>query len=59
MRFSLDAIHIEDSARTSVLARRVVAALPPQVPIDYVTDGREFTRPAANAGDSFGMENAR
>jgi spore photoproduct lyase len=54
MRFSPDAIHIEDSARASALARRVVEALPPHIPIDYVADGRESVRPVPNVSDPFG-----
>ncbi|MGC1677729.1 MAG: spore photoproduct lyase family protein [Candidatus Binataceae bacterium] len=44
MKFDLDAVFIEDGERDSTLARRVVAALPERVPIEYVTDGREAAR---------------
>jgi spore photoproduct lyase len=55
MKFSLDAIHIEDSLRTSPLARRVLAKLPAGVPITYVVDGREGVLPIANVTDPFGV----
>jgi spore photoproduct lyase len=41
MKFDLDAVFIEEGERDSALARRVVAALPERVPVEYVTDGRE------------------
>lgn len=54
MKFKLDAIHIEQDVRTSPLALRVLAALPPGVAVDYVADGRESARPIANVRDPFG-----
>jgi spore photoproduct lyase len=53
MKFELDAVDIEEGSRASALARRVVAGLPPGVAVSYVADGREASRPIANAADSF------
>ena len=44
MKFDLDAVFIEEGERDSALARRVVAALPGAVPVEYVADGREAAR---------------
>jgi spore photoproduct lyase len=59
MKFELDAIYIEEGVRTSALARRVVGAVPPEVAVNYVTDGREAARPIADVGDSFGAGKRR
>jgi spore photoproduct lyase len=44
MKFDLDAVFIEDGERGSPLVRRVVAALPQSVPVEYVADGRTAAR---------------
>ena len=54
MKFDLDAIHVELAVRTSPLVHRVLAALPPEVPVNYVVDGRESVRAIAKASDPFG-----
>ncbi len=59
MKFELDAIHIEEGSRTSALARRVISALPPEVGVSYVADGREAARPIAGAAGSFGAGKRR
>ena len=40
--------------RTTPLARRVIDALPPEVAVSYVADGREVVRPITGATDPFG-----
>ena len=55
MKFDLDTIHIEEGVRTSPLTLRVLDALPRNVAVDYVADGRESVRPNANASDPFGV----
>ena len=52
MKFEIDALIIEESSRGSALAERMVRALGASVPISYVTDAREATRPQSGA-DSF------
>ncbi|MGH7781959.1 MAG: radical SAM protein [Candidatus Binataceae bacterium] len=52
MEFDLDAVFIEQGERESPLARRVAAAMPPCVPVEFVTDGREVAR-ARIGGDPF------
>lgn len=54
MKFNLDAVHIEEDVRTSPLALRVLDALPPEIAVNYVADGRETARPVANVSDPFG-----
>ncbi len=59
MKFELDAIHIEEGVRASALARRVIAAAPPTVPVNYVADGRQAARPIEGVDDSFGAGKRR
>ncbi len=54
MKFKLDAIHLEEGVRRSPLALRVLDALPPEIAVSYIADGRESVRPAANVKDPFG-----
>jgi spore photoproduct lyase len=54
MKFKLDTIHIEEGVRMSPLTLRVLDALPRDVAVDYVADGRESVRPNASASDPFG-----
>ena len=49
MKFNLDAVFIEQGERESALARRVVAALPERVPVEYIADGREAARARVGA----------
>ncbi|HVA80893.1 MAG TPA: radical SAM protein [Candidatus Binataceae bacterium] len=58
MKFDLDAVIIEQDERDSPLARRVLAALAPGVPVQYVADGREAARPRPGA-DPFGAGKRR
>ncbi len=44
MKFRLDAVYVEEQVRTSALCRRVLARLGPEVPVHFVTDGREVAR---------------
>src|SRR6202171_3277941 len=59
MKFELDAIYIEEGVRTSALARRIIGAVPPEVAVSYVADGREGARPLEGVGDSFGAGKRR
>jgi spore photoproduct lyase len=54
MKFSLDAVHIEEGVRTTPLARRVIDALPAGVAVSYVADACEVVRPITGATDPFG-----
>jgi spore photoproduct lyase len=54
MNFELDAVFVEEQCRTSALAERVLAGIPPGVAVRYVADGREAARPADGAADAFG-----
>ncbi|MGO9607892.1 MAG: radical SAM protein [Candidatus Binataceae bacterium] len=53
MKFEIDALTIEEAARGSALAARLVAAIAPSVPVSYVGDGREASR-AIPGADPFG-----
>jgi DNA repair photolyase len=53
MKFELDAVVIEDEYRRSALARRIVAALPAGVPVEYVDDARALSLPSRAGADSF------
>ncbi len=59
MNFELDEIFIEEESRDSVLARRVIEALSPRVPIGFVADGRAATLPDSKAADPFGAGKRR
>jgi spore photoproduct lyase len=59
MKFELDALLIEEASRTSALAARVTAALPAQVTVHYVADGRESARPQLGPSDPFGAGKRR
>jgi spore photoproduct lyase len=54
MKFSLDAIHIEEGVRSSPVALRVLDSLPSGIPVNYVADGRLSVRPITNVSDPFG-----
>ena len=49
MKFDLDSVFVERGERDSALVRRVVAALPGSVPVEYVADGREAARASIGA----------
>ncbi len=53
MKFELDAVYVEAATRTGALARRVIAALPPGVPVHEVADGRAAARALPGVADSF------
>lgn len=53
MRFELDAVYVEEEMRATALARRVIAALPPGVPVHHVPDGRIAARADRGAADPF------
>ncbi|MGH7986223.1 MAG: hypothetical protein ACREQX_08060, partial [Candidatus Binataceae bacterium] len=53
MRFDLDTVVIEAACRASAMAARVRAALP-NVPVNYVADGRLAARPRPGSSDPFG-----
>jgi spore photoproduct lyase len=59
MKFELDMVIIEESCRTSELARRILGGIPPSVPVQYVTDGRVAARPLATSRDPFGAGKRR
>src|ERR1700682_3258821 len=59
MNFELDEIVIEDGCRQSALAARIIGAVPPEVAVSYVADGREGARPLEGVGDSFGAGKRR
>ncbi|HLW71879.1 MAG TPA: hypothetical protein VKS22_14790 [Candidatus Binataceae bacterium] len=58
MNFELEALFVEEDARASALAERVIARLPAGVAVRYVADGRSATRPPAGA-DPFGAAKRR
>src|SRR5215471_9937877 len=49
MTFELDALIVEEASRGSALADRLVGALGASVPVSYVSDAREATRPMLGA----------
>ncbi len=53
MRFDLDAVYLEEEMRETPLARRVIAALAPGVPVYRVPDGRSAARADREAADPF------
>src|SRR5208282_5097081 len=53
MKFEIDALTIEEASRGSALAERLVAALASSVPVSYVANGREASRPIPGS-DPFG-----
>ncbi len=59
MNFALDAVFVEDGCADSVLATRIVRALPSDVPVTQVADAREAARPASGARDPFGAGKRR
>ncbi len=54
MSFELDAVFVEEQCRTSALAERVLACIPPGLAVRYVADGREAAQPSDGAADPFG-----
>jgi spore photoproduct lyase len=59
VKFELDRVFIEDGCARSPLATRVLRALPPEIPVTYVADAREITRPESGAADPFGAGKRR
>jgi spore photoproduct lyase len=59
MKFELEAVVIEESCRTSALARRIERGVPSSVPMQYVGDGRSAARPSADTSDPFGAGKRR
>jgi spore photoproduct lyase len=53
MKFELDGVFIEDEFRDAPIARRVLAGLDSQVPVQYVADGREAAMPDHTRPDPF------
>jgi spore photoproduct lyase len=49
MTFEVDALVVEEASRGSALAERLVGALGASVPVSYVSDAREATRPTPGA----------
>jgi spore photoproduct lyase len=47
MNFKLDALFVEEAARQSPLACRILARIDRQVPVFHIADGRQAARPAA------------
>lgn len=54
MKFELNEVLIEEDARSSALASRVIANLPAAVAVDYVADGRVVSRRSDGVKDPFG-----
>jgi spore photoproduct lyase len=59
MKFELNSVIIEESCRTSALARRILTGIPPSVQVRYVNDGRMAARPESAARDPFGAGKRR
>ncbi len=59
MNFELDAVFVEERCRTSALAARVLAHIPPGTPVSYVADGREAAMPRGGDADPFGAGKRR
>jgi spore photoproduct lyase len=59
MKFELDAVFVEHGCADSVLATRILRALPRDVPVTHVADAREISRPESGAPDPFGAGKRR
>jgi len=59
MKFEIEAVTIEEAARNSDIARRVLRSIPPSIPIKYVSDGREAARSTGSGIDFFGAGKRR
>lgn len=59
MKFDLDAVFVEDGCANSVLATRILRALPREVPVTHVADAREAARPMPGVRDPFGAAKRR
>jgi spore photoproduct lyase len=45
MNFKLEALFVEEAARSSELARRILARIDRSLPVSYIADGRQAIRP--------------
>jgi spore photoproduct lyase len=59
MKFDLEAVFVEQGCANSALATRVLRGLPPEVPVSYVADARDVSRPEPGAPDPFGAGKRR
>jgi spore photoproduct lyase len=59
MNFELDALYIEEDARTSPLAQRVITRVLPEVEKHFVADGRIAARSLPGTADAFGAGKRR
>jgi spore photoproduct lyase len=59
MKFEIDELFIEAGSRTSELARRVTAQMPPDLAIHNVEDGRTASRTRLESSDPFGRAKRR
>jgi spore photoproduct lyase len=59
MKFELDTVVIEESCKSSALATRILAGIPPSVQVSFVDDGRSAARPLMGTQDPFGSGKRR